>query len=538
MATNQQQQQQQHLVLPHEHPLSLRLALQASELDDLIQKRKNAHLPHNCVLNCRVLSPGLVELTLQAGDPAGYGSRSWPVRVGGAGLGDDCEYDDPVLAAMLGESPPRAPIAVRFAVPIELHGVDDSGFCDASFFESSTDAATATAEPTLLGIAETAVSWLKGSHLIRVEKKNEGNNGAGNDDQNEDEDEGQAQQQLELGRRREQWVDAEQHTSKRLDVTRQYADTMAARGVASLLLPVAHSPLVMRRSPHHILPEWIVPALRPCFDDHTMLTSSSQELDWKSLVTEVGPGIYAFSLFTPEFCDLFVQEVDSFEATSLPCRRPNTMNRLGLVVNDIGFEPFMTEIVERLVAPMCKALYPDELVTCALDHHHSFVVRYRNDDDKSGADGGSNKNDNNKEDGNKGLDMHHDASEATLNVCLGRDNFTSGGLRFCGRYGDSNHRASSLVYSHTKGRAVLHLGRHRHGADDICMGERMNLIIWARNSAYRGAAAFGHVPVDGSPHEKAIGEPDRLCLSKANDRDYEEQLKRFDIKKRRVLETK
>ena len=29
--------------------------------------------------------------------------------------------------------------------------------------------------------------------------------------------------------------------------------------------------------------------------------------------------------------------------------------------------------------------------------------------------------------------MHHDASEATLNVCLGREGFTGGGLRFCGR---------------------------------------------------------------------------------------------------------
>jgi hypothetical protein len=93
------------------------------------------------------------------------------------------------------------------------------------------------------------------------------------------------------------------------------------------------------------------------------------------------------------------------------------MNNLGLVVNNIGFESFMTKIVERLVAPMCKAMYLNELVMCALDHHHSFVVRYRDDDDKSGANDGSNKNGNNKEDGNKGLAMHHDASEA-LNCVL------------------------------------------------------------------------------------------------------------------------
>jgi hypothetical protein len=57
----------------------------------------------------------------------------------------------------------------------------------------------------------------------------------------------------------------------------------------------------------------------------------------------------------------------------------------------------------------------------------------------------------------------------------------------------------------------------------------MNLIVWARNSAYRGAAAFGHVALDGSPKLKEDGMPDMLCLSKANDRDYEEQMKRIDM---------
>ena len=132
-------------------------------------------------------------------------------------------------------------------------------------------------------------------------------------------------------------------------------------------------------------------------------------------------------------------------------------------------------------------------------------------------------NDNPKEeDGNKELDMHYDSSEATLNVCLSCDNFTSGGLRFCGRFGDNDHRTASHMYNYSKGHTVLHLGRHRHGADNISDGERINLILRARNSAYRGAAAFD------SPHRKELGDPELLCLSKANDRDYEAQLKRLD----------
>ena len=62
--------------------------------------------------------------------------------------------------------------------------------------------------------------------------------------------------------------------------------------------------------------------------------------------------------------------------------------------------------------------------------------------------------------------MHHDASEVTLNVCLGRE-FTGAGLRFCGRFGGASHRKSACVLSHHPGRAVIHLGRQRHGRGEF-----------------------------------------------------------------------
>ncbi len=36
--------------------------------------------------------------------------------------------------------------------------------------------------------------------------------------------------------------------------------------------------------------------------------------------------------------------------------------------------------------------------------------------------------------------MHHDASEVTLNVCLGRSAFAGGDLLFCGRADEREHR--------------------------------------------------------------------------------------------------
>jgi hypothetical protein len=67
--------------------------------------------------------------------------------------------------------------------------------------------------------------------------------------------------------------------------------------------------------------------------------------------------------------------------------------------------------------------------------------------------------------------------------------------------------------------APLHLGRQRHGADVIATGERLNLILWARSSAFRAAAAFGHVDADGYPREKEeVGHttviPNSPCFNK------------------------
>ncbi|QCE08568.1 hypothetical protein DEO72_LG9g3597 [Vigna unguiculata] len=40
-------------------------------------------------------------------------------------------------------------------------------------------------------------------------------------------------------------------------------------------------------------------------------------------------------------------------------------------------------------------------------------------------------------------------------------------------------------YTHVPGHAILHPGRQRHGARPTTSGNRMNLIIWCRSSAFR-----------------------------------------------------
>jgi len=189
---------------------------------------------------------------------------------------------------------------------------------------------------------------------------------------------------------------------------------------------------------------------------------------------------------------MLFDEIDNFDATNLPAKRPNSMNNYGVIVNHIGLEPFINSLMRKL-QPLGNDLYPGP--GHEWDAHHSFVVRYRMGEDV-------------------GLDMHTDDSDVTFNVNLGRE-FVDGELQMCGFMGHGNHRKTSVSIKHKIGMCVVHLGRHRHGACPITKGDRLNLIMWMRSSTYRQSLEY-----QKPAYEKESGPPDRQCLSYTHDRDY------------------
>jgi len=212
---------------------------------------------------------------------------------------------------------------------------------------------------------------------------------------------------------------------------------------------------------------------------------------WHQLLTELLPGeVYSFPLFSESFCNMLLEEIMNFYKSGLPARRPNSMNNYGIILSEIGLGPFVDSL-QKLLQPLGELLWPGP--GSAWDSHHCFIVRYREGEDL-------------------GLDMHTDDSEVTFNVCLGLD-FTGAGLQFCGMRGAPDHRKHRHTYCHSVGRCVVHLGLHRHGADDISSGERLNLILWNRSSAYR------HTDVSKAFAQES-GPPDPLCLSYTHDRDF------------------
>ena len=101
----------------------------------------------------------------------------------------------------------------------------------------------------------------------------------------------------------------------------------------------------------------------------------------------------------------------------LPARRPNSMNRYGLILNEIGLRPSL-DALQREVWPVARSLWPTEGES--FHNHHSFCVSYKPDEDR-------------------GLDMHTDDSDVTFNMCLGR-NFSGAALTICGDSRTPQHR--------------------------------------------------------------------------------------------------
>ncbi|CAJ1385749.1 unnamed protein product [Effrenium voratum] len=288
---------------------------------------------------------------------------------------------------------------------------------------------------------------------------------------------GLADSEAPEARRLQTWCrDAARLNGARLDVVRKYR-------------PQARFPELFDAST--LRPEWFPAETWQCLNPG--LEGPADLVAWSRILTEHAPKeVYSFPLFTEEFCDMLLEEVFHFYSTGLPARRPNSMNNYGIILSDIGLEPFIDQL-QGLLQPMGRELFPGP--GSLWDGHHCFIVRYREGEDL-------------------GLDMHTDDSDVTFNICLGLD-FQGAGLQFCGQVGSPEHRQHALTYQHRKGHCVVHLGKKRHGADDITQGERLNLILWNHSSEYRKSRGY-RMP----PYAKESAAPDKVCLSYTHDRDF------------------
>ncbi|XP_050226008.1 2-oxoglutarate and iron-dependent oxygenase domain-containing protein CP2-like [Mercurialis annua] len=201
--------------------------------------------------------------------------------------------------------------------------------------------------------------------------------------------------------------------------------------------------------------------------------NESTEQSFRNILVEPTPGVYVFEMLQPSFCEMLMSEVENFERwvheTKFRIMRPNTMNNYGAVLDDFGLENMLDKLMDEYLRPISRLFFP-EVGGLTLDSHHGFVVEYGVDRDVD-------------------LGFHVDDSEITLNACLSKQ-FVGGDLFFrgvrCDKHVNTETQPEEILdYVHVQGHAVLHRGRHRHGARATTSGRRANLILWCRSSVFR-----------------------------------------------------
>ena len=182
-------------------------------------------------------------------------------------------------------------------------------------------------------------------------------------------------------------------------------------------------------------------------------------LEFNAKIEKVGPEVFSMPCWKPSFVSKFMAELKHFKDSGVPHEQPNSMNKHGINLDEIGFQEFFTHLRQDYIQPLARQLFQEP--NLELDSHKAFVIKYAMGEDED-------------------LAAHFDNAEITLNISLS-DDYDGGELVF--KQNDSTTKY--FGYEHQIGHAILHRGSLIHEALPITSGERWNLIIWTRSSRIR-----------------------------------------------------
>lgn len=240
-------------------------------------------------------------------------------------------------------------------------------------------------------------------------------------------------------------------------------------------------------------------ALDDAFDNPAATTEDVVKSFWTETSSEetLPRGVYAAQVLTPSGILALRKLLDSASSSGIPTRRPNGMNRRGVIVDPEVYgavnmkslsDLVEGELIDRVVRPVGRMLFPDR-VGCTDDvEYFAFTIRYGGGDDDKDAEGGPNGAAKMKRDFE--LKEHRDASVITLNINLNLPEEDYSGSQVYFRSSSTIDGQEDAIpdvgegtVRFTPGMAVVHLGAHRHGALPISAsggggGKRYNLVIW------------------------------------------------------------
>jgi len=189
------------------------------------------------------------------------------------------------------------------------------------------------------------------------------------------------------------------------------------------------------------------------------------------------------------------------DKSGIPLRRPNAMNRNGLlldpnipggVAGDPELQRFIPLLAKEYLRPLGRSLFPEFAGNPQDDaNHYAFTIQY----------GAPNTTKTTNMTMDKDLKEHSDASLYTLNINLNlpTEDYSGSSLYFVVPT-DSHYNETSNHYqevSFEPGTAILHRGMTKHGARPLQEGQRNNLVIWVHGEG-------GYVRVAPYPEDEQM----------------------------------
>lgn len=194
----------------------------------------------------------------------------------------------------------------------------------------------------------------------------------------------------------------------------------------------------------------------------------SKEEDIRPLWKEIVPNVYTCQLLQPDRIADVRAYIDAAPTAGIPTRRPNGMNRFGLILDPktegsvfiSGLDKFYQNLVDEYVRPLGRLFFPEYMQSPDDAESYAFTIRYKEGEDVA-------------------LREHSDASLITMNV----------NLNIPSRTNETHYEGSTLYFVDEEtgehhnvqfqpGMAVLHRGMTRHAAEPIVHGERTNMVVW------------------------------------------------------------
>ena len=100
---------------------------------------------------------------------------------------------------------------------------------------------------------------------------------------------------------------------------------------------------------------------------------------------KVAEDVFTFPFFSDELCDSLVAELDNFKKSGLEHSRPNSMNKQGVILEEVGLGK-VVEAVREAVEEVARVAYPDLVSPAGLDSAKAFTVEYSAEEEVADKD--------------------------------------------------------------------------------------------------------------------------------------------------------